>query len=180
MTENDRDLVRATLDGDPDAFGTLIDKYEKPLFNAAYRITGSVEDAMDATQSAFVSAYENLSGYDPKYRFFSWVYRIAVNASLDIVKRRREAELPPQIEGASPDPEHRAVARETSHRVQEALMELTPEQRTVIVLRHFQGLSYDEMAEVTGVPAKTVKSRLYEGRQTLRTILEGEFEPEER
>ena len=80
--DDDAMLVEACLHGDRHAFDKLVDRYEGPLFSAAYRITGSVEDAMDATQNAFVNAYEKLHTFDPTYRFFSWIYRIAVNEAI--------------------------------------------------------------------------------------------------
>ncbi|MDX1632417.1 MAG: sigma-70 family RNA polymerase sigma factor [Thermoanaerobaculia bacterium] len=164
-------LVDAVLDGDPDAFGLLIEKYEKPIFNVAYRITGSTDDAMDATQTAFTNAYENLEQFDPSHRFFSWIYRIAVNASLDMVKGRDEVEMSRPEPDPRRGPEERAEARETSARVQKALLELTEDHRTVIVLRHYLGLSYAEIGEVVSIPVKTVRSRLYEARQRLRSLL---------
>ena len=86
---SDSGLVDATLKGDSRAFEALVVKHEKTLFNAAYRITGNRDDAMDATQSAFVKAYEKLHTFDPSYRFFSWIFRIVVNESFNILNRRR-------------------------------------------------------------------------------------------
>jgi len=171
-SEEDRALVKATLAGDREAFGELVDRYEKQLYNVTYRITGSPDDAMDATQAAFLGAYEKLEQFDPRYRFFSWLYRIAVNEAIDIVKARREGSLPEQLEDPSaPGPERRYESTETAHRVQEAILELTEKQRVVIVLRHYLGLTYREMAETIGCPARTVKSRLYSARQRLQALL---------
>lgn len=167
----DRSTVRAVLEGDRDAFILLIERYEKPIFNLAYRITGSRDDAMDATQTAFTRAYENLERFDPSHRFFSWIYRIAVNASLDLVKDRGEVELSESLRARGPGPEERLRARETSSRVQRALLDLTEDHRAVVVLRHYLELSYTEIAEVVSVPVKTVRSRLYEARQRLRDLL---------
>lgn len=169
--ETDATLVQATIDGNSDAFGLLIEKYEKPIYNIAYRITGSRDDAMDATQTAFTNAFANLERFDDRHRFFSWLYRIAVNASLDLVKDRRETDLPPQTPDPARGPEDRLQARETGERVQEALGLLSDEHRTVIILRHYLGLSYAEIARTTDVPVKTVRSRLYEARRRLETLL---------
>ena len=171
----DRDLVREVLDGDPEAFGPLIERYEKQIFNVAYRITGSRDDAMDVTQTAFANAFENLDRFDPSHRFFSWIYRIAVNASLDVVKGRREVELTRPEPEPRRGPEELTAAGETRTRVRKALLELTEDHRTVIVLRHYLGLSYAEIAEVVSVPVKTVRSRLYEARQRLRGLLESDL-----
>lgn len=167
----DRSTVRAVLQGDRDAFALLIEKYEKPIFNLSYRITGSRDDAMDATQTAFTRAYENLGRFDPSHRFFSWIYRIAVNASLDLVKNRGEVEPSEPMRARGPSPEERLRAREKSSRVQAALLDLNRDHRAVIVLRHYLELSYAEIAEAVSVPVKTVRSRLYEARQRLRRIL---------
>jgi RNA polymerase sigma-70 factor (ECF subfamily) len=165
-------LVQACLEGDHSAFDLLVDRYEGTLFNAAYRITGSVEDAMDATQSAFVNAYEKLHTFDSSYRFFSWIYRIVCNQALNLVGRRRsltdlEADHPD--EGADPEAVYGEV--EAGGFLQRALMELTPQYRIVIVLKHLQGLTYREIAELLEIPEKTVKSRLFTARQNLRSIL---------
>ncbi len=106
--ERDVMLVTACLRGDRESFDEIVERYEGPLYNAAYRITGSVEDAMDATQTAFVNAFEKLHTFDPKYRFFSWIYRIVVNLSLNMVDRRRdESELDGNFPAAIANPENR-------------------------------------------------------------------------
>lgn len=173
--ETDTSLVEAAIDGNTDAFALLIERYEKPIYNVAYRITGTRDDAMDATQTAFTNAFENLHRFDRRHRFFSWLYRIAVNASLDLVKGRREVELPPDARDESRGPEERCQATETAERVHGALRRLSVDHRAVIVLRHYLGLSYAEIARSVNVPVKTVRSRLYEARQRLEAILSGSF-----
>ena len=103
--DDDLMLVQACLRGDRSAFDKLVDRYERPLFTAAYRITGSVEDAMDATQTAFVNAFEKLDTFDQSHRFFSWLYRIAVNQALNVVGRRKpSAELDYNTPASVPNP----------------------------------------------------------------------------
>jgi len=170
--DNDAMLVEACLHGDRHAFNELVDRYEGPLFSAAYRITGSVEDAMDATQNAFVNAYEKLHTFDSSYRFFSWIYRIAVNQSLNLVDRRREqTELVEDTPAESRGPAEIFDSTETRGHLKQALLELEPHYRTVIVLKHLEGFSYREIGELLEVPEKTVKSRLFTARQRLRVIL---------
>lgn len=150
----------------------LMDRYEKPLFNAAYRVVNDYEDAMDATQSTFVKAYQNLHTFDTSRRFFSWIYRILLNESLNIVKqRKRFDELSDGIQVGGRSPEEHLQAQETGKRVQSALMDLKTDHRVVIVLKHYQGMSYREMSEVVGVPEKTIKSRLFSARRLLKDIL---------
>ncbi len=166
-------LVRACLAGDTTAYGLLVEKYSAPLFNAAYRITHSREDAGDAIQTAFVKAYEKLHTFDFGHRFFSWIYRIALNEALDLAGRNRRetdlAESPPLL---ADDPESEYAEAEQSRLVQEAVLALEPRLRVLVVLKHFQGLSYAAISEITGVPEKTVKSRLFSARQRLREVME--------
>jgi RNA polymerase sigma-70 factor (ECF subfamily) len=143
------------------------------LFNVAYRMVNDREDARDITQTVFVKAYEKLKTYDPQYRFFSWIYRIAVNECLNFLGRRRPQQ-PLDAEPMSPvGPQDEVDARELSEQVQSALMKLSPDYRQVLILRHFVELSYDEMSGVLKVPVKTVKSRLYTARQRMGEMLEG-------
>jgi RNA polymerase sigma-70 factor (ECF subfamily) len=170
--DEDTMLVQACLRGDRNAFDELVDRYEGPLFNAAYRITGSIEDAMDATQSAFVNAYEKLHTFDPSYRFFSWIYRIAVNQSLNLVDRRRaQAEIGDDTPAETRGPAEVFDSTEIRGHLRRALLELEPHYRTMIVLKHLQGFSYREIGELLEIPEKTVKSRLFTARQRLRAIL---------
>jgi len=170
--DDDTMLVKACLQGDQTAFDQLVDRYEGTLFNATYRITGSVEDAMDATQAAFVNAYEKLHTFNPSHRFFSWIYRIACNQALNLVSRRRpEAELDLDTPANGGDPEAAFGEAEAGGFLQRALMELTPQYRVVVILKHLQGLSYREIGELLEIPEKTVKSRLFTARQRLRSIL---------
>jgi len=165
-------LIEACLRGERRAFDELVDRYEGPLFNAAFRITGSVEDAMDATQAAFVNAYEKLHTFDPTYRFFSWIYRIVVNQALNLVGRRRaESELDSNTPTDASNPEVAFSEAEATGILQKALLELSPQYRLVVVLKHLEGCSYREIGELLGIPEKTVKSRLFTARQRLRAIL---------
>ena len=165
-------LVQACLRGDRTAFDELVDRYERPLFNASYRITGSVEDAMDATQTAFVNAFEKLHSFDQSHRFFSWIYRIAVNQALDLVGQRRPTlELDDNTPTGGPDPERTYREIEAGDALDRAMAELTVDYRAVIHLKHIEGFSYLEISELLEIPEKTVKSRLFSARRKLRLIL---------
>ncbi len=171
-SDQDTTWVDACLSGDRKAFGMLVEKYGKQMFNTAYRMVNDREDAMDATQSAFVKAYEKLDAFDSTYRFFSWLYRILVNESLNILNHRNRFDpLDSDIEVSEKDPEETYNDVELGNHLQSALMELKPDYRAAIVLRHYQGLSYREMGEIVGVPEKTVKSRLFSARRQLKDIL---------
>lgn len=175
MPEPDEDVlsVARCLRGDSSAFEAIVRRYERVLFSVAHRMLGNYEDARDATQNAFVRAYEGLDTYDPERRFFSWIYRIAVNECLNARRARRPGEaLPDQLEAAEADGPFRIVETvELSQSIDVALVRLSEEHRLVVVLRHFAELSYTEISEAIGVPEKTVKSRLFEARQRLGELL---------
>ena len=171
----DRDLVVACLEGDRSAFPELVDRYQIQIFNAAYRITGNRADAQDVAQAAFRKVFERLDQFDPKYRFFSWIYKICVNEALNLVGKQRPSQaIDVDVADSAADPEREAQASEIGRAIQLALLELKPALRVAIVLRHFRGLSYDEISEVIGVPVKTVRSRLFAARRELRRVLDAQ------
>lgn len=169
--EWDRVLVLRFLDGDREAASELVDRYQRRLFNVAYRMLGNQQDAEDVTQTVFGNVFVSLETYDPRYRFFSWIYRMTVNESLNAIKRRKqmvtlEDHLAIPAAGIATD-----NALEVEEHVGKALLRLTPDDRTVVVLRHFAHFSHEEIGEVLGVPAKTVKSRLFTACDRLRSLL---------
>ena len=166
-------LVRQTLAGQAEAFGALVTRYQKVMFTVALRMLGNTEDAQDATQDAFVKAYQRLESFDTKYRFYSWMYRILVNECLNVNRDRRPEESLGGDEEGSGTPFDSTLESERREQIQLALLRLTPEYRTVVVLRHFAGQSYGEIAEALAIPEKTVKSRLYSARQRLGELLLG-------
>lgn len=170
---DDAALVNRSLAGDATAFETLVTRHQRALYTVACRMLGNPEDAADALQGALIKAYQHRARFDPRHRFFSWIYRIVVNECLNMLRARRpEDELNPAL-AAVGTPYDTAAASERATQVQQALMQLTTDARTVIVLRHFGDLSYDEIAETLGVPSKTVKSRLHSARQKLGERLLG-------
>jgi RNA polymerase sigma-70 factor (ECF subfamily) len=168
----DAALVLASRAGNRQAFEQLLARYERPVYNAAYRILHHREDAADVTQTAFLRAYEHLDQYDPSQKFFSWLYRIAINEAMDVGGRRTpdavELEsLPDQSVG----PDGQADDARSEHRLQSALLALNAEQRALVVLKHVQDFSYEQIAEIIDCPVKTVKSRLFTARRALRDLL---------
>jgi len=171
VNEEEEELLVRCLDGDGGAFGELIDRYQRVLFNVSLRMVENREDARDITQTVFLKAYENLGSFDRKHRFFSWVYRITINESLNhLCKNRRLEPLDESFQSRETGPEEECARSLLSDSIQAALLELTPDYRQVIVLRHFAQLTYQEMSGVLEVPEKTVKSRLYTARQLLGDI----------
>lgn len=171
--DSDGILVQRCREGDSRAFAALLGRYEKPVFNAALRMLRNPEDARDVAQTVFLKAYEHLADYDPKYRFYSWIYRIALNESINALNGRKR--LVPIVGdevdercGADDDLE----SEQLSVRVQAALMNIKPEYRAVIVLKHFLDMSYEDIGQILELPEKTVKSRLFTGRQLLKDALQ--------
>jgi RNA polymerase sigma-70 factor, ECF subfamily len=173
-TEDEDGLIGRCLDGDRAAFEPLVERYHGPLFRVAARLLGDREEARDATQTAFLKAYQALATCDRQRKFFSWIYRILVNECLNTLRARRPMQ---GLDGrmAAPAGGGDAVeSEETRSRVRRALLQLTPEQRDVIVLRHFAEMRYEQMAAALRIPEKTVKSRLFSARQRLCELLAGE------
>jgi RNA polymerase sigma-70 factor (ECF subfamily) len=172
---DDRDLalIEDCRRGDRQALGSLVRRYERPVYNAAFRMLGSADDAADVVQTTFLKAFENLHRYNPQYKFFSWIYRIAVNESINQLNRRkRTEELDERRVASGPGPDATLVADQVSEELQAALMTLSDDHRAVIVLRHFTESSYREIGEVLQIPEKTVKSRLFSARKAMKAQLE--------
>ena len=171
----DQALVERYRNGDRDAFTELVIRYQRPIYNAAFWILRSADDANDIAQGVFLKVAEHLDDYDSQHRFFSWIYRIAVNESLNLLRRNGHEEwLDDEIDlpGAeTANPESQASNAERSRNIQRALMGLSASDRTVLTLRHFSECSYQEIAEILQIDEKTVKSRLFEARHRLRDAL---------
>jgi len=169
---DDSALVNSCRNGDRKAFEILLIRYEKPVYNAAFRMLNNTEDARDVTQTVFLKAYEHLDDFNPQFRFFSWIYRIALNESVNCLnKRNRTEELDrePATETGGPDAEMENELR--ARQIQSALMKIKPDYRSVIVLKHFLDCNYLEISQILDIPEKKVKSRLYSGRQQLKEAL---------
>jgi len=175
VDDQDRALLQRFKAGDHAAFRELVTRYQRPIFNAAYRVLGNADDATDIAQIVFLRITERLDEYDPQYRFFSWIYRIAVNESLNLLRRNgREEPLDDAFERPAPegaDPARQLSDAQQSAWIQRALMSLNADSRVVVTLRHFSGCSYREIGHILELDEKTVKSRLFEARQRLRVLL---------
>jgi RNA polymerase sigma-70 factor (ECF subfamily) len=173
--ETDQALVQRFRTGDKAAFTELVIRYQRPIYNAAFWVLRKAEDANDVTQAVFLRVAERLDEFDSQYKFFSWIYRIAVNESLNLLRRNgREEELDDEIDlpgGESSNPEWQVGEAELSKRIQSALMSMTANDRMVLTLRHFSECSYEEIGQILDLDEKTVKSRLFEARNRLRNLL---------
>lgn len=175
MTETEQKdsmLVEKCLKGNTEAFGLLVEKYQKPIFNMALRMVNDYDDAQDITQSVFVKAFGKLDGFNPKYKFFNWIYRMTINESINSLKERKHfVELDQAMVSSEKTPEEHYSNDELSEKIQDAIMDLQIDHRVPIVLRHFADLSYKELGYILELPEKTVKSRLFTARRLLHDIL---------
>ena len=193
--EEDRELIKAAQGGDPDAFRKLVEKHQRRVFAIALGIVRDENDAREISQEAFIRVYKGLDRFQGGSSFFTWLYRIVTNLSIDLIRRpgRRDAELVEErklyeitdgaiapfishLEGA--DPLRVVRRREIAERLKEALDALPPYHLGVILMREVEGMSYEEMAQSMGVSKGTIMSRLFHARQKLQRALKDCYEEE--
>ena len=172
---SDQALLARYRNGDRDAFAEIVVRYQRHIYHAAFWILRPAEDARDIAQVVFMRVVERLDEYDSHYKFFSWIYRIAVNESINLLRRNgREEELDDETEIAGADglnPESQFSEAERSRHIHHAFMSMSTNDRTVLMLRHFSECSYQEIAEILDLDEKTVTSRLFEARHRLGGML---------
>ncbi|MHB8381841.1 MAG: sigma-70 family RNA polymerase sigma factor [Candidatus Binataceae bacterium] len=177
---DEAELIDRARKGDSDAFGVLVERYQRRVANVALAVVHNQDDAIELAQETFVRAYENLSKFESRSSFSTWLYRIAANLAIDfwrregrhVVLRGEDAENEMRrLPSNTGDSFKTASRKELSARLTAALEELTPEHRTVILLREVEGLSYDEISEALQCPRGTVMSRLHYARNRLRVLL---------
>jgi len=190
---NEPALIEQARKGDLDAFNTLVITYQHQVYNLAYRIMGDEASAADATQDAFISAYKHMGSFRGD-SFKSWMFRIVTNACYDELRRRKrrpatsleglvedsDTEIEYDIPDEAAGPEYRVQQREMAEVIQAGINTLPADQRTVLILSDVQGMSYDEIATITGANLGTVKSRLSRARAKMRDYLlaHGELLPD--
>jgi RNA polymerase sigma-70 factor (ECF subfamily) len=171
--ETELELITQAQQGDRQAFGELVRRHREGVVNVVYRMCGDANLAEDAAQEAFIRAWQHLPGYRPQSPFRNWVYRIATNVALDMLRRERETVDIDALSLAASDegPEATVEGRERGEQVRQAVLALPPASRAVLVLREYEGLSYREIADMLGIPIGTVMSRLSYARNRLRESL---------
>lgn len=184
MLATDEELVARATAGDLDSFNQLVSRWERPIYALAYRTLGREEEARDVVQDAFLRAFRGLKGFKGEAKFSSWLYRITLNLCRDWIRRERRApmvqvpetddsmDLAEQMPSQDESVEELVARREMSQAVSLAMAELPEEQRTAIMLKEYQGLTFQEIAELLDCPLSTVKTRLYQGLSVLRRRLE--------
>ena len=176
---NDAETVKRILAGDADAFRLLVDRHGRTLHRLAYRITGSADDAEDVVQEAFIRAYRQLASWDGRAAVSTWLHRITVNCALDLLRSRqrrpedsgREETLMSHHEPGSPQERH-ARGSEIREAVARAMESLSTNERTAFVLRHFEGMSIDEIGRALGTKVNATKHTVFRAVQKLRQELE--------
>lgn len=172
MTTQDSLLVQRSRDGDPRAFGELVRRHQDGVFRFVLRMTGSRDEAMDLTQDTFIKAWQALPRWEPQAQFRTWLFQIARNAALDLLRRREALRFVPLEDGVGfiapqPGPDEQFAQRQRLGLLDAALRQLPPEQREVLLLREIEQLSYAQIAAVLQVQEGTVKSRIARARAAL-------------
>ena len=167
----DSTLVDQALGGNLKSFEALVEKYQKPVFNLALRVVQDPDEAEDVAQATFVKAFEHLKSYNERFKFYSWLYRIAMNESLSVLRHRKQLARVEETEDFPEDSPDPMETVDTASKIQAALLTLTDDQRAVVTLKHLEGFSYIEIAEILAISEKKVKSRLFSARQALRDVL---------
>lgn len=184
MTE--QECIARARAGDEDAFTPLVENYQAAIYNLCYRMLGNPQEAEDAAQEAFLRAYSQLRRYDPTRSFKTWLFSIASHYCIDLLRKRRltwlsieDEALPPHpaLHDPTLGPEESAARHEQTAAVQGLLGRLAPDDRTVIVMRYWYDLSYEEIAEATGATVSSVKSRLHRARGALAEMLPADRSP---
>jgi RNA polymerase sigma-70 factor (ECF subfamily) len=175
----DCELVTRAVEGREDSFEELVRRYQRPIAAYVYRMVGDYEAALDLTQEVFIKVYNSLSRYRSEFKFSTWIYKIAHNSAIDHLRRYstreqsllnefdgEQRELPVESRRISPEQEY--AGKERRAEIEQVVQGLPGAYRELVLLRHSHDLSYDEIAEVTGLPLGTVKNRLFRAREVMR------------
>ncbi len=184
MEESDSSAVSRALAGDRDAFRTLVERHSRALFRLAYRMTGNEQDAEDVVQVAFLRAWRDLRNYESRSSFGTWLHRIAANYSLDLIRQkksrdrgrmvnhREDGDILDRVAASAPGPDRLVFSGRIRETVEAALQTLTAQERTAFVLRHFEGLSIQEIGASLGTGTNATKHSVFRAVQKLRQALE--------
>ena len=172
------ELIVLARKGDQGAYGVLVRRHQDRIYRHLLNLTGSREEALELAQEVFIKAWQAMPTWQPEAQFHTWLYRIASNAALDVLRRRKVVRFVPldddyDAPADQPGPEAQLQARQGLRRLDAALARLLPEQREIVLLREVEGLSYDELATTLGIDQGTVKSRLSRARVALAAHYDG-------
>ncbi len=187
-THTDKELAALAAAGNEGAFAELLGRYERPIFSLIYRMVRDRALAEDLAQEAFIRAFNAISSYDPRYKFSSWIFKIANNHTIDHLRRRKldtvsidgsphartaQEEEQTRLVVASTDenPQEYVEHRELGDQIEQAIGKLRPEYRTAVLLRHVEGYAYEEISKIMDLPLGTVKTYLHRARSELKGML---------
>ncbi len=189
MKQNDSDLISRAKSGDSKAYDLLLQKYKNSVYNLVYRMVRDIQEAEDLTQEAFIKAFNSLKQFNEEYAFSTWLYKIATNNCIDYFRKRKlqtysldkpiqykDSEIQQDIPDPELNPEKSVLATERSRIIREAIKTLPEKYYTAIVLRHTEEKSYEEIAEILGLPIGTVKARIFRAREMLNKALKGRIQ----
>jgi RNA polymerase sigma-70 factor (ECF subfamily) len=176
---SDRELVATAVKGMDGSFEELVRRYQRPISAYVYRMVGNYESALDLTQEIFIKVYNSLTRYRAEFKFSTWIYKIAHNAAVDHLRRnsgreqslvmgREDQQFDLPLDSGCLSPEQESERKERRGEIESVIRTLPANYRELIILRHSQDLSYDEIVEVTGLPLGTVKNRLFRAREMMR------------
>ena len=176
---SDRELVATAVNGIDGSFEELVRRYQRPISAYVYRMVGNYESALDLTQEIFIKVYNSLTRYREEFKFSTWIYKIAHNAAVDHLRRnsgreqslvmgREEEQFDLPLDSGCLSPEQESEKKERRCEIESVIRALPANYRELVILRHSQDLSYDEIVEVTGLPLGTVKNRLFRAREMMR------------
>lgn len=190
MSATDQEIVEAVLAGEQHRFAELVGRYQGPIVNYVYRMLGNYDDAVDLSQDVFLKSYSALGSYRPQYPYTAWLFRIARNAAIDEIRRRRltlvpldepveteEGSMGREVAADVAGPEQLFMDDEFRLQLEGAIAKLAEKYREPLVLRHAAEMSYEEIAEALELPLGTVKTRIFRAREALRTALSDVLEP---
>jgi len=178
-------VITDVLNGDIDRYEVLVHRYQGQIINYVYRMVGNFEDASEIAQEAFIKAFTALHSYNNAYKFSTWLYRIASNTAIDFLRKKRlqtvsmegnfSEDYVPQYKSNELTPLEEMEKERVMNLLSDAVLQLPPEYREVIVLYHINGVPYEEIATITTLPLGTVKNRIFRARQMLKKVLEGDL-----
>jgi RNA polymerase sigma-70 factor (ECF subfamily) len=184
MEDSDAALMTRAREGDQDAFRALVERHSVRLFQLAYRMTGNEQDAEDVVQITFLRAYQQMARFESRASVGTWLHRIAVNASLDLLRKRKRhgehesigdldlAETIPAMSSGGMAPDQQVFHSEVRQKIESVMEELTPTERAAFVLRHFEGKSIGEIGSALGVGPNATKQSIFRAVQKMRRALE--------
>jgi RNA polymerase sigma-70 factor (ECF subfamily) len=186
VREEDIELIARAKSGDERAFRSLLDKYQRPVFTICLRMVRNRDEAADLAQESFIKVFSMLERYNPSYAFSSWLFKITSNLCIDSLRKRKvdtfamdepvdveKGEIQRQYEAPDLDPEQELMKKEKMQRLSDAVDKLPPHYRIMLILRHQENLSYEEIADSLEIPLGTVKARIHRAREMLKVNLKG-------